>query len=416
MKIKKRNFITWSFFFTVIALENFFWLIPTENYIIPGVIKLSDIGVISALLWSIYVFLNYRNSKKNYQCKPMIWPIVFFVVAFVSSLISKQLFGQTLGLSFRQIRYSIVCFIYFYAIFKCLKVGGIKKSDVYKIIEVVALIESVLFILQSLLINTIVFINAGMTYEYTNVRIRVSFLFPMIYMYISLNEYMRGRNKIKNFICVLFGVYILAGVCQHRAPTMIMLCTFVIAFALWKKDISIKLIVFIVAAIAIISFLASSEIMQQALGVLFNNSSKGDTLTIRRTGRLYYFEQLQRYNKWWTGFGQANINCSKAYRASGAINYIFMVDNGIFGFLYCYGFIGIAWVILFFSGILKRAWYLLIRKQYYHYILYTLFEIGNLYMGMHWFYYYTAPFIIFIALLDWEYCEERKIKEKVCEK
>lgn len=411
MKVKKRNFITYFFFFTVIALENFSWLIPVDLYIIPGIIKFSDIGVISAIIWSLCVFVKYIYSKRNSNYRPIIWPALFFIVAIVSSFSAKKFFGQSLAMSFRQVRYLLVCFVYFYAIFICLRVRSIKKEDVYTIIKFQALIECLLYILQTFLIDQVEFIHVGATFEYTNIRLRVSFLMPLIFMYISLDAYMKGENKKKNIIYFLLGAYVLIGVCQHRAPSIIMICTWCIAFILWKKGTSKKFLVFVVGTITIVAFVSSSEIMQQAIGVVFKGSSKGDTLTIRQLGRMYYFQRLKDYNAWITGFGQANINCDKAYIASGALNYIYMVDNGIFGFLYCYGIIGIIWIISFFVNLFKMSLYLLKKCKCYHFLLYILFEVGNMYMGLHWFYYYTAPFIIYIALLNWEYYEN-KILEK----
>lgn len=407
MKIKKRNATTWMFFFSVLALENFCWLIPSDEYMVPGLLKFSDIGVIFALLWSIYVF---ASTRKNAKCKAMIWPMLFFINALISCFAANKFFNQSVGLGIRQIRYFLVCIVYFYAIFRSLQSRLITKEDVFKIIKFQALFECIVFILQYLLIDKVIFVYTGITFEYGNARLRVSYLLPMIQMYISLNDFLNGKKKTQNLICVFLGAFVLAGLCKHRAPTLLMLCTFCIALILWKKKLSTKLIVSIIAIVVIIGFVSNSDIIQQAFGVLFKGSSEGDTLSIRKLGRLYYFEQLSGYKAWIAGFGQPNINCLSAYKAAGALNKIYIEDNGIFGFLYAYGVLGVAWVVCFFTSIFKKSYYLFKEKKQYQYLLYFLFELGNLYMGLHWFYYYTAPFMIFMALMNWEYEEERYYK------
>lgn len=410
MKIKKRNTITWMFFFSVIALENFCWLIPSDEYIVTGLLKFSDIGVIFAIFWSFYVF---GSTRKNAYSKAMIWPALFYVCAFISCYMASRFFGQSMGLGIRQIRYFLVCVIYFYAIFRSLQSRLITKADVYKIIKFQAVFECVIFLLQYLLIDRVVFVHTGISFEYGNARLRVSYLLPMIQMYISLNEYLNGIKKTQNLICVFLGAIVLAGLCKHRAPTLIMLCTFCIALVLWKKKLSTKLIVSLLAIVVIVAFVSNSDMIQQAFGVLFKGSSEGDTLSIRKIGRMYYFEQLTNYNAWVTGLGQPNINSISAYKASGALNHIYLADNGIFGLLYAHGILGVAWIVCFFASIFKKSFYLFKEKKQYQYLLYFLFELGNLYMGLHWFYYYAAPFMIFMALLNWEYEEERYSKKVV---
>ena len=408
MIIKKRNLATWLFFFTIIALENFSWLIPYDDYMISS-LKFSDIGVLLALIWTAYVYVKYKPKKNKY--KPMIWPGLFFAVILISSMVCNSKFGQSLGLSIRQVRYLIVCFLLYYAIFRALKFGVLKKEDIVKIIKFQGIAESVIFILQWVLIDKFVFLYTGATFEYANARLRVSYMMPFFLMYLSLNDYMNGKDKTKNLFLAFLGAFILVAVCQHRAPTLIMLVTFIIGFLLWKKGASKKILIAALAGTILIAFISNSTLIQSALNVLFNGASEGNTLTIRNAGRLYYFQQLTNYNAWITGLGQANINCSRAYSAAGNLLHYYLVDNGIFGYLYCYGVIGIVWILAFYISILKKSYYLFKHDRKYHFLLYIIFEIGNLYMGIHWFWYYTAPFVLFICLLDWEYQESKENKE-----
>lgn len=95
--------------------------------------------------------------------------------------------------------------------------------------------------------------------------------------------------------------------------------------------------------------------------------------------------------------------------ASGAGMNIFLADNGVFGFLYCHGILGIVWLISLFFQMLKKSSYIMLKKRNYSYILYAIYEVLNLYMGMHWYYYYALPFVLFLCLLNYEYYERKEI-------
>lgn len=408
MKLVNKK-ITWAILFiSALALENFCWSTPYYEYLIDGIFKYSDIGIVLALGWCIYVFVLTKNI---FNRKAMIWPAVFIVIAIISHVAGYFYFGQSIFLGIRQIRYLLVCLLYFYATYNSLAYGLLDKEDVYKAIRYVAILEIVLYFAQYFLIDRIVFLEIGATFEYGDARFRISFLFPLIQMYISINELLNGRNRVQNAIIAILGAAVLAVLCKHRAPTLFMLCSFGAALLLWKKNLTAKLIVSGIVLVAIICYISNSHVIQSAFYALFETENPVYTLDIRHAGRLYYFDQLTAYKAWITGFGQPNSNCQAAFEASGALKGIFAVDNGIFGVLYEYGLLGVVWVFVFYADIIRRSFVLYRDNNQYHFLLYIIFEIGNLYIGMHWFFYYAAAFMIFMALLNWEYDENKQKRE-----
>lgn len=397
MKIKKRNLITWLFFFVIVALENFSWLIPSAQYMIPGILKFSDIGVVFAILWGALVIVTCNHKKKK-AC--MVWPVLFIPVLICSAYAANKYFGQTYGMSIRQYRYMLACFWVYYCAHIAVSTEKLKINDIYLIIKVQASIEIALFLAQYLLASKIVFIYAGMDSRYGSVRLRVSYLLALIFMYICMNDLLHNKKMIKNLIGVLGGALILMVVCKHRAPSLIMLATFVIAYVLWKKGFSAKLFIGIILIVIAVSFLANSTMMQDIIDILVKGTGY-QNISLRTKGREYYFLQLIRSP--WFGFGNPNSNCKNAVLASGQQFNYYIEDNGIFGFLYCHGVLGVFWLVLFFASILKQSVVLFKAQNKYHFLLYFLYEIGNLYMGMHWFYYYTLPFILILILLNKEY-------------
>ena len=384
----------------VVALENFAWLIPADDYLIPGAFKFSDIGIITALLWLVYIV--YVTGRKI-EFKTSIYPLIFIALVIISSTRCQHYFGQSMGLSIRQNRYILVSFLMYYGILHALKKGLLTKDDIISIIQYQGILEAILLVLQSALIKYFVFLHVNITFEYAHARIRASYLMPMLMMYISLNEYMNGRDRWRNLFRVFLGMFVLVGVCQHRAPSLIMLLTFGIAFLVWKKDASSKLVIGIALIVVLLSILYGSDVLQSALNVIFKGSSEGNTLTIRFVAQQYYMNRLNEFRAWMFGFGEPNINCKAAYSGSGALDHLFLADNGVFGFIYAHGIVGTIWLFLFFASLLRKSFAIMKRNRQYAFFLYIIYEIGNMYMGMHWYYYYAFPFILFIALIEWNF-------------
>ena len=404
-RLKKTNGITLGFFFAVVALENFSWLIPSTQYLIPGLLKFSDIGVISAILWIAYVLIGI-NSPKKYMYSKL--PILFWGLIIVSSIAANHFFEQSYGLSFRQNRYIFVCMLLYYAIMKAMYSGKILRSDVLSILSFQAVVEIVLFLTQILLADYVTFIYAEMETRYGTARLRVSYLLALIFMFFCIDKILNNKNKVWNSIMALGGASVLVVVCKHRAPTMILLVTLVIAFFVWKKKTSTKIVVGIFVVIVGVCIVTNSTIVQDAISGIVSGDRN---LDYRTTGRVYFLERLKLSPI--VGFGEPNENCYAAQSASGYFDAHLLADNGIFGFLYCHGILGIVWVIALWIKLYKQSIYLYRKKKMYVYLLYVIFETGNLYMGMHWYFYYTLPFIICITLMDYDY--QLAKRENICE-
>lgn len=395
-KIRKKNWLTITFFFVIAALENFSYLISQSAYMIPGLLKLSDIGVLAAIMWSVYVLLAIRKTQKQYFKVPAL----FIVVLLFSSISAYRLFGQGFDLSIRQQRRLLACILLYYAVFKALNAGKILKEDVIHILCIQAVIEIILYSLQLVLADKSIFLYATIDSRYNSPRLRVSYLLPLLFMYFCIEEVLHNRHRIINLIFAFSGIFVLAGVCKHRAPSLIAIATLGIAYFIWKKNLSVKLFTGIVLLTFSIGLLSHSVLVQDALDALLRNG-KTSTLGIRLEGQEYYLEKLTESPLF--GFGAPNQNNSMAVKASGEESWYLLADNGIVGFLYCYGAVGLLWLGALWIFLLKQSYELYKRERKYHYFLYLLFETGNLYIGMHWYYYYPLPFFMNMALLNYEY-------------
>ena len=96
--------------------------------------------------------------------------------------------------------------------------------------------------------------------------------------------------------------------------------------------------------------------------------SQSDTLTIRAQGRELYLESLTHHPIF--GCGYPHEDCIAACNAAGFNQGIYLVDNGIFGFAYVYGLLGVGWLISLWIYYMRRATKLATKKANYMYVLY----------------------------------------------
>ncbi|MGJ3767730.1 O-antigen ligase family protein [Limosilactobacillus mucosae] len=397
-QLDNKNLTTIGLLVTIIAMENFFYLIPSDLYIIGG-IKYSDIGLIFAWLWMLYEFIhfNFRFDKRESTI-----PILFYLIILLSSISGEYLLGQPILLTIRQNRYLLTCMALYYIVLNSMYFGELDKRDITKIFVYIAVAESVLYITQYFLGANIKFLNIAVDTRYGSARLRSDYLFILIFMYFCLGRLMSKKKYIFiSLIGLMNGVYIMMVVVKNRAPVLIMLLTFLIAYLLWNADISKKVSVLFLLILVGVIFYHTSIIQDSINTIKYGDAIGTQNTAIREVGRRYYLQKIQQSPL--LGYGEPNINYGPAYSESGANFNIFLADNGIFGFLYCHGLIGGIWLVLLFVQMFKQAFSLLKEKNEYVFILYSSFEFLNLYMGMHWYYYYALPFVLFLCILNYEY-------------
>lgn len=416
-RFKNKNITTYLLLIVVFSLERFCYLIPTEKYFIPGLMKYSDFGIILAVLWIIWVFLNYCKKKSNLDLKRknkkifknmIFW---YFILTITSSIAADFFFGQPVLWGIRSLRNQIVCFILYFQILNAIDIEILDKEDFVKIITIVGVIEIIIYLLQYFLIDkfTFTYIDTSEIRNGTS-RLRFSYLLPLILSIKAFDNLLNGKNKkILNIVIMILGASVLIVICKHRAPSLIYMIALLVGYLLWKKNIIKKFLLGFIVLIFGGTIIFSSSLFQSTFDTLEgknNYNSSLNTMDIRQEGQKYYIEQLKKSIIF--GYGNPNTNCDDAMIASGVNNYYYLADNGIIGFAYIYGLLGIVWVFILFYKIINASYFCYRKEKNLFFMVYFIFEIGNLYIGMHWYYHYTLPFILVLVLLNLEYCELKK--------
>ena len=295
-RFKNKNITTYLLLIVVFSLEKFAYLIPTQKYFIPGLMKYSDFGIILALLWILWVFFNCCKKKSNLDLKrknkKIFKNIIFYylILTIISSIAANAFFRQPVSWGIRSLRNQIVCFILYFSIINAIDINILDRDDFTKIITVVGIIEIIIYLLQYLLIDKVTFTYID-TSEVRNgtSRLRFSYLLPLILSIKAFDNLLNGKNnKILNIVIIIFGASVLIVICKHRAPSVIYMVALVIGYLLWKKNIIKKFLIGFIVLILGGTIIFNSSLFQSTFNTLEGKNDDENTMDIRYEGQRYY--------------------------------------------------------------------------------------------------------------------------------
>ena len=406
LHIKKWNQHMIILFWIIFSMQNFACLVDAETYLIPGLIKISDIGVISVILWGIWVYFSITpKTKINYTVGGYI--IAFILLIVISSTAAFVFFKQPISYGIRSLRVQIAAFLLYFPITRLMQCGKLKEGDVIKVIFAAGFLELIIYTMQYALQNVVSFtylVNPE-DVRYGSARMRFPYLMQLIIGFFFINKFFTGKTKysIKKiwYLCIaLWNFSVLVIMCKHRTPTVALAVTLIIGIILWKKGGITKFFTGITATIIVVAVMNFSPMISSIIEDIQNSTSSVNNLSIRFSGQIYLLERLK--DSFLFGFGLPNVNNAAAQISSGYNLHYYLVDVGVVGFAYVLGFSGILWLVFFWKKNLTAAYRLYRQKNIYQYLLYFIFETGNLYIGLHWFWYYPVPFVLMFTILHYK--------------
>ncbi len=393
------------FLIAMFAFEDFACLVDSNATIISGV-RYTDVAVILSLALAFYVFLKTWKMPKN-KFRFLVPFCVFGISTVISALQGYFLLGQPVLLGVLPFRRLYAAMLFSLVVARAVQTDVISKRRLLRMLYVISLIELSLFTAQAVFAGSFQFlaIETG-EFRFGLVRLRVPFLLPLFCGILSFNHYLNSETKDKlseicHLLFSLWSIILIAFICQHRAPTIILLLSYFAALLLWKGNGGVKSLAIMTAVVIFAGALFTPQ-MQTAFQVISGDNvtaSSENSLGIRKSGHDYYLIRLQESPLF--GFGWPNSNYAPALSAAGEGYLYYAADNGIYGLAYILGAFGCVCVVTLCIFALRRSWVVGKRKGY-GLLQYFLFESGNLYMGLHWFYYYPMPFMIAFALLEVE--------------
>lgn len=254
-----------------------------------GIVKISsDVALIVDVLFILYVEIKYHkvNIEGNYNFKWIIWAIL--PLAIISSYQSYKLYGQDFMLGFRAQRNFIVIGLLYFPISKLIKLNKITKEDIEKMIYRIAIIDLIINFAFYLSKGNLTFLNKNYDYRYGTMRLRVDCCLVNLLFIITLNNYLKGINKIKNLIYTIVNLAYAMLVLKTRLLMVSYIAVLIVAFIIWKKDLAIKILTCI-CLLGLIPILFNTEIFQNTVDTILEN----DENDIRKLGKEYYREKLK---------------------------------------------------------------------------------------------------------------------------
>lgn len=405
MKIKTDKVII-MFFFILISSQSYFYLIDDKLEILK--IQPSDFALIFALFWAAFILGSYQ--KLNLKRMQFAGYMVFFAaLIFLSSLQSQLLFGQSIKYGLIQQRRLLIWISVYFAIELALIKGKFNYEQLVSMIRIIGRIELAIYISQYFLYDYIHFLYVSVSSRYNDVRFYftptlLDFLF-MIEMDFLLNKYNSKREKIKSGITIVLILFEVMIVQKFRLTTMALICCFVLCVLIKRFSKAIKFIYVMIAVLGI-CILLNTTMFRDIIEQFSLGFTDYGHFGIRADARKLYLEMLAKHP--FLGGGYPYIE--DALEASGYYKRMYLVDNGVFGFIYIYGGVGIIWIAALWTKLIKMSRKVFENKNITYFLLFYLFFIVTCINELHWYYDSgIGVFILSLCILDAKYNELYKM-------
>jgi len=392
---KLNRYLLFAFAIIVAGFEHTFYLINTDSIRIFGItyidLFIMQILVFCVIVW--YVYQKYPNPK--FQFKYLMLFVV--VLSIISSIQSNKLFDQSISLGLRPQRYWIACAILYFPISKLLYLKKIKIKQLEDMIFVIGTIEIVLYIAQYFLFDHLSFLYVSHNYRYGDVRLYFSNVFLNLLLFLNLDRFFNNYKRIQSITYIFLILYIVMVVGKMRMTSVAVISAIGLGILLWKRGGKSKIVTLMLAVVGSLAFL-NLIIVQDIISSIL----EGDTnLTIRVLGREYLLDKISLHPIFGWGYPHGDWAPSMVNMGGYGLN-----DNGIYGFLYIYGFFGVVWAVALFIKLLYMGNKIRIKERSYYYLLVPIYWIVAMQSELHW--YWETGFIvmtILVSLLEQKYRE-----------
>lgn len=399
MKLKIRKDYTGVLLIFLFLMENCFYLINVSEINISGKFAYSDIWLILFTVVLGYAFFKYRKTKTTYQYVYII--LVLCLLTFTSAIQQNRITGQSLMLGFRPQR---VYFMLLLSYFPIRKLIERKKLNVERLISGIyklGIVSALLYILQVLIYPNIRFIYATISNSNGGTRIYIDSTVIHIAGMIALYEYCkkyRARYLCAYIICLSYVVFVSRG----RLELLAFLASSSIGVLVTRKITKKRFAIVLMGIVGVFIFLNTpyADTLFNAIKVAQTaTTAQGNTMAIRYEGRALYMSQMaSSWQSMLFGCGYPNRLYSVAAVRAGLDRNIGLNDNGIFGFAYIYGLIGVIAIVILFIKLGKNAWTYYKKSNNNVFLMYVIMQIFLAYNIIFWYWQADGTFIMVLML------------------
>lgn len=370
--IKKIPIEIMIFTLILICIEKVMYLVDDKIFKIAGILNLDDFSLLLSIALFVVVFLKYiKFPQSKYEQKF----IIFFpiILAIVSSYMGKKVYGQPFMFGFRPQRFFILTSLLYFPLKRMIECDSQNITRIKNLLISLGTIELILYIFQYLLINKVVFLSMRVSSRFGEVRLPFESLLLLLYPFIVLNELLNKRNVKRNSILLALSFIYIVVVLKTRMVMFGMVGVITFLILIYRsgasKKIYIIFLLFIVGIIGVNTSIGQSYIQS----ISSENRSIDPNTLIRKEAQKFYITETAKSPI--TGRGYVNILYNDAVIISKYNKGYYFNDNGIIGFYYLYGLIGIGWLLIMFFKLSKLSWKAYKNKGEYWYLGYSIYLV-----------------------------------------
>lgn len=373
-----------------IVNRNFFYGITHIDYM--------DFVMLVYIVVFLFLFLWDRtNDFKKYYFADNV--IVIMPLVILASIVPHILFGQSISNGF-WVQKDFIMMLVSYYIARTAIIKEIVSIDyLWNRIYILSFFVTGVVIIQHALANYIHFLDVRYVSRF-GVRITDNYTYSTILLIGSLTLFCQSFERNKK-VFALIGLLMAYYHCIFISQTRIVMVAYgilTIVMAVIFRNHILKKVLYILVLFGGAIILLQSELGQYLMSALFDTSSDPSS-QIREVGRLYYMTEIMKSPL--LGRGYPHSSNFAAFKAAGLYDKINLNDNGMYGFAYIYGLLGIAWYI-WLSIKMFICSYKAYKNGIYRFLLYSLF-IQIICINIIWWYWrfsFGLVFAIMLAMME----------------
>lgn len=389
----------------ILLMDNCFYLVNTDAIHVTGAFAYSDMWLVAFFLyfgWQMIKYIRVRTDS-GYGYKYLVALLCVFV--FVSAFQQLKLTGQSVNLGIRPQRNYLVVLLSYFPIRKLISLRKIDGQKILSGLMKLGTFAAGVYILQKLLYANIQFLYVATNYRNGSLRMYIETSIVQIAGLMAL-YYFCKTYKIKYLILYAINFIDIFWVGQGRLEIISFLAASAIGVVLTKEVNRKRLFIVILGIVAVAIFLNTpfaDSFWNAVLSAGTASTAQGNTMEIRYLGREMYFQQLtETARTLFLGCGYPNSLYAPAANKAGYNLNINLNDNGIFGFTYIYGIIGLVILLVLFAKMVVQSIHVYKRTNNNFYIMYLCMIAFMAYNVIMWYWYAGGTFILvlFMCILE----------------
>lgn len=340
------------FFLLLFLTNNAFSMIDTSKKIV--VISFSDFVFLYCAAYIVYYYSRYRV---DYIQGYFSWMVVLVpVIIVINSCAAYINYGQSVKSGILTQRYWLVAIMTYFPLHSQIIRKKITYEQIVRLLYGITIVYIILCDVQYLIGIEHRFMFMQYSYRYGDLRLHSALGTAGIILPIALFNILKGKNRVFN-TCVLALVFHHVLV-VNKTRSILLSHLFILALVIVLSDVKkrYKVVTIIIGALAALYYLKDSTILTDIIEILFYQKQDA-TFNVRVDGHTFYRETM-RANKlsYLFGFGYPNTSKQASLAATGYTRGYLLADNGIYGFLFCYGAMGLIWYLYYMVKRFKLSW------------------------------------------------------------